>query len=64
VHGSPLLVELGTVVLALGLLGALASRFGASPIPLYLLAGLASAAAACCRWRPASSSSPPAPRSG
>jgi CPA2 family monovalent cation:H+ antiporter-2 len=41
VHGSSILVELGAVILGLGLLAALASRFGVSPIPLYLLAGLA-----------------------
>jgi monovalent cation:H+ antiporter-2, CPA2 family len=42
VHGQPLLlVELGAIVLALGLLGALALRFRMSAIPLYLLAGLA-----------------------
>jgi monovalent cation:H+ antiporter-2, CPA2 family len=41
VHGSLLLVELGAVLLSLGLLGALSIRFGISPIPLYLLAGLA-----------------------
>ncbi|MBX6748998.1 MAG: cation:proton antiporter, partial [Micromonosporaceae bacterium] len=35
------LVEIGAVILALGLLAALALRFGISPIPLYLLAGLA-----------------------
>jgi CPA2 family monovalent cation:H+ antiporter-2 len=40
-HGSVLLVELGTILLGLGLLGALSVRFGISPIPLYLLAGLA-----------------------
>ncbi len=40
-HGSLLLVELGTIILALGLLGAIAVRFSISPIPLYLLAGLA-----------------------
>jgi monovalent cation:H+ antiporter-2, CPA2 family len=39
-HAS-LLVELGAVILGLGLLAALSSRFGVSPIPLYLLAGLA-----------------------
>jgi CPA2 family monovalent cation:H+ antiporter-2 len=38
---TALLVELGAVLLALGLLGRIAGRFGASPIPLYLLAGLA-----------------------
>jgi len=41
VHGSLLLVEFGAVLLGLGLLGALAIRFQISPIPLYLLAGLA-----------------------
>ncbi|MGY0233837.1 cation:proton antiporter [Longispora urticae] len=40
-HGSILLVELGAVILGLGLLGALSVRFSISPIPLYLLAGLA-----------------------
>jgi len=41
VHGSLLLVELGAVILSLGILGALSTRFGISPIPLYLIAGLA-----------------------
>ncbi|HEY9525148.1 MAG TPA: cation:proton antiporter [Thermopolyspora sp.] len=36
-----LLVELGGVILGLGVLGALALRAGISPIPLYLVAGLA-----------------------
>ncbi len=36
-----LLIELGAVVLGLGVLGRLAGRIGMSPIPLYLLAGLA-----------------------
>jgi monovalent cation:H+ antiporter-2, CPA2 family len=40
-HASSILVELGAVILGLGLLAALSSRFGISPIPLYLLAGLA-----------------------
>jgi CPA2 family monovalent cation:H+ antiporter-2 len=40
-ESSALLVELGAVILGLGLLGALSSRFSISPIPLYLLAGLA-----------------------
>ena len=35
------LIELGAIVLTLGLLGKLAGRIGLSPIPLYLLAGLA-----------------------
>ncbi|GAA1294218.1 cation:proton antiporter [Streptomyces javensis] len=37
----PLLLELGIILAALSLLGALARRFALSPIPLYLLAGLA-----------------------
>ncbi|MGF7238287.1 MAG: cation:proton antiporter [Frankia sp.] len=40
-HSSTLLLELGGVIFALGLLGTLASRVGISPIPLYLLGGLA-----------------------
>jgi len=40
VHAT-LLAELGGIILALGLLGRLAARYGQSPIPLYLLAGLA-----------------------
>jgi len=40
-HGALLLVELGAVVLGLGILARLASRLAISPIPLYLLAGLA-----------------------
>src|SRR2546423_4067830 len=40
-EGSVLLLELGAVILGLGVLGALSLRFGISPIPLYLLAGLA-----------------------
>jgi K+:H+ antiporter subunit KhtU len=40
-HGPVLITELGAVILGLGLLGALSVRFGFSPIPLYLLAGLA-----------------------
>jgi CPA2 family monovalent cation:H+ antiporter-2 len=35
------LIELGTVVLALGVMARLAGRLGISPIPLYLIAGLA-----------------------
>jgi CPA2 family monovalent cation:H+ antiporter-2 len=38
---AQLLIELGAVVLALGILGRIAGRFGISPIPLYLVAGLA-----------------------
>lgn len=40
-HGALLLVELGAVILALGILARFASRLAISPIPLYLLAGLA-----------------------
>jgi len=41
-HGTvALLLELGILIGALGLLGAFAGRFGISAIPLYLLAGLA-----------------------
>ncbi|MEU7136747.1 cation:proton antiporter [Streptomyces sp. NPDC046261] len=40
-HTTALYVELGAVILGLGLLGRLAGRLGFSPIPLYLLAGLA-----------------------
>lgn len=36
-----LLVELGAIVLGLGVLGRIAGRLGLSPIPLYLVAGLA-----------------------
>lgn len=36
-----LLIEVGGLLFALGALGRLGSRFGVSPIPLYLLAGLA-----------------------
>src|ERR1700709_913660 len=41
VNPASLLIELGAIVLGLGLLGRLAGRIGLSPIPLYLLAGLA-----------------------
>jgi monovalent cation:H+ antiporter-2, CPA2 family len=40
-HGAAVLLELGGVILGLGILGRLAGRFGLSAIPLYLLAGLA-----------------------
>ena len=40
-HAAILLAEVGAVVLGLGLLAALALRIGVSPIPLYLIAGLA-----------------------
>ncbi|SCG46980.1 cation:proton antiporter [Micromonospora halophytica] len=38
---TTLLVEVGALLFLLGLLGRLSRRFGVSPIPLYLLAGLA-----------------------
>jgi CPA2 family monovalent cation:H+ antiporter-2 len=38
---ASILLELGAVIIGLGILSALAGRFGISPIPLYLLAGLA-----------------------
>ncbi|MDQ0809101.1 CPA2 family monovalent cation:H+ antiporter-2 [Streptomyces sp. B3I7] len=41
-HSSPVfLIEFGSIILGLGLLGRFAARFQFSPIPLYLLAGLA-----------------------
>ncbi len=40
-HTAKLLLELGGVVFGLGILGRLAGRIGLSPIPLYLIAGLA-----------------------
>lgn len=40
-HTALELIELGAVFLGLGLLGRLAQRIGMSPIPLYLLGGLA-----------------------
>ena len=40
-HGTTLaLMELGAVLLLLGILGRLAARIGMSPVPLYLLGGL------------------------
>ncbi len=40
-HTALELIELGAVFFGLGLLGRLAGRIGLSPIPLYLLGGLA-----------------------
>ncbi|MCZ7413259.1 MULTISPECIES: cation:proton antiporter [unclassified Streptomyces] len=40
-HTTVLLIELGAVILGLGILARFAGRVGMSPIPLYLLAGLA-----------------------
>ncbi|WP_027341153.1 cation:proton antiporter [Hamadaea tsunoensis] len=40
-HEASVLVELGAVILGLGLLAAVSWRWSISPIPLYLLAGLA-----------------------
>jgi monovalent cation:H+ antiporter-2, CPA2 family len=41
VHSAVLLIEFGSIILGLGLLGRFAGRYRLSPIPLYLLAGLA-----------------------
>jgi CPA2 family monovalent cation:H+ antiporter-2 len=42
VHGTAFqLIELGAVILALSVLSRLAGRFGFSPVPLFLVAGLA-----------------------
>jgi CPA2 family monovalent cation:H+ antiporter-2 len=41
VHTATLLLELGCIILGLGVAAALASKVGISPIPLYLVAGLA-----------------------
>ncbi|MGI5438261.1 cation:proton antiporter [Streptomyces shenzhenensis] len=38
---TAMLIELGAIIFVLGLLGRIAGRVGFSPIPLYLLAGLA-----------------------
>ncbi|MFC9330638.1 cation:proton antiporter [Kitasatospora sp. NPDC057015] len=40
-HGASVFIELGAIILVLGLLGRIAGRYGLSPIPLYLLGGLA-----------------------
>ena len=40
-HGAAVLLELGGMILGLGILGRVAGRLGLSAIPLYLLAGLA-----------------------
>ncbi|MEV6305802.1 cation:proton antiporter [Actinoplanes sp. NPDC051861] len=40
-HTTILLIEIGALLFGLGMLGRLGRRFGLSPIPLYLLAGLA-----------------------
>ncbi|WP_214410247.1 cation:proton antiporter [Sphaerisporangium fuscum] len=40
-HTAAVFIELGAIICALGVLGALALRAGISPIPLYLVAGLA-----------------------
>jgi CPA2 family monovalent cation:H+ antiporter-2 len=40
-HTTVLLIEVGALLLVLGLLSRLSRRIGLSPIPLYLLAGLA-----------------------
>ncbi|MQY15434.1 K(+)/H(+) antiporter subunit KhtU [Streptomyces sp. RB5] len=40
-HSAVILIEFGAIILGLGLLGRFAGRLQLSPIPLYLLAGLA-----------------------
>ncbi|MFC8450689.1 cation:proton antiporter [Kitasatospora sp. NPDC057223] len=40
-HTATVFTELGGIILVLGVLGRIASRYGLSPIPLYLLGGLA-----------------------
>lgn len=40
-HSAVFLIEFGAIILGLGLLGRVAGRLKFSPIPLYLLAGLA-----------------------
>lgn len=40
-HETLILIEVGALLLGLSLLGRVASRFGQSPIPLYMTAGLA-----------------------
>ena len=40
-HPAQLLLELGAIIFGLGVVGRLAARVGLSPIPFYLLAGLA-----------------------
>ncbi|MFT4085449.1 MAG: cation:proton antiporter, partial [Nocardioides sp.] len=40
-HTARLLLELGVVLFALGVLARISARWGLSPIPLYLIAGLA-----------------------
>jgi monovalent cation:H+ antiporter-2, CPA2 family len=40
-HTTQLIIELGAILLGLGLLSRIARRLGISPIPLYLLVGLA-----------------------
>lgn len=40
-HSALLLIELGAIILGLGILARLAGRFSISPIPFYLIAGLA-----------------------
>jgi len=40
-HETLLLIEVGALLLGLSLLGRVASRYGQSPIPLYMTAGLA-----------------------
>ena len=49
---AQLLLDLGGVLFALGVLGRVADRVGFSPIPFYLLVGLAFGRGGCIRWSP------------
>lgn len=60
---AALLLELGVIFTVLTILGTLARRFALSPIPLYLLAGLALGNGGIAPVPAAGSSCPPAPRS-
>jgi len=40
-HTASIFIELGGVLFCLGVIGHIASRVGVSPIPFYLIAGLA-----------------------
>lgn len=48
-HHDTILIELGAVILALGLLGALSLRFSISPSRCISSRGSRSAPAGCCR---------------
>lgn len=60
---TTMLIELGAVVFGLGIVGRLAGRLGLSPIPLYLLGGLAFGQGGLLPSPPPRASSRSAPRS-